>query len=250
MPIFSVGLLLGITVALMKVSLVGIPDRMPATLANAQPGGAVGTVFCAPGTGSGTGANKVEAGSAVIAQQRGGLLPKTTGALNGLIVRTYMMKEQRTESLPLEEYVRGVIAAEMPADFELEALKAQAIAARTYIVRRLASGDDSGVENVEADVTDTIAHQAYLPLAQLKQHWQGAKQTANMKKLNEAVKQTEGLIVTYNRRADPGCFFLHKQWIYGKFRRLLVGCRFLIRAGVRRVHGTSSCHRDTKKAWS
>ncbi|WP_341279902.1 stage II sporulation protein D [Paenibacillus sp. FSL H8-0537] len=205
--VFSIGLLLGITVALMKVSLGGIPDRIPATLANAQPEGAAGMAFEPPGTGSGSGANKVEAGSAVIAQQMGGLLPKTTGALNGLIVRTYMMKEQRMESLPLEEYVRGVIAAEMPADFELEALKAQAIAARTYIVRRLASGDDSGVENVEADVTDTIAHQAYLPLAQLKQHWQGAKQTANMKKLNEAVKQTEGLIVTYNGEPIQAAFF-------------------------------------------
>ncbi|MGG4144794.1 stage II sporulation protein D [Paenibacillus algorifonticola] len=206
-PIFSIGLLLGITVALMKVSLGGMPARMPATLANAQPEEAVGMAFEPPGTGRGSGANKVEAGSAVIAQHMGGLLPKTTGALNGLIVRTYMMKEQRTESLPLEEYVRGVIAAEMPADFELEALKAQAIAARTYIVRRLVSGDDSGVEHVEADVTDTIAHQAYLPLAQLKQHWQRAKQSANMKKLNEAVKQTEGLIVTYNGEPIQAAFF-------------------------------------------
>lgn len=204
--------------------------------------------FEPPGTGSGSGANKVEAGSAVIAQQMGGLLPKTTGALNGLIVRTYMMKEQRMESLPLEEYVRGVIAAEMPADFELEALKAQAIAARTYIVRRLASGDDSGVENVEADVTDTIAHQAYLPLAQLKQHWQGAKQTANMKKLNEAVKQTEGLIVTYNGEPIQAAFSPQAVGIR-KIPKTIGLVGFLICAASR-VHGTSSCHRDTKKAWS
>lgn len=39
--------------------------------------------------------------------------------------------------MPLEEYLVGVVAAEMPAEFEMEALKAQAVAARTYTLKKL-----------------------------------------------------------------------------------------------------------------
>ncbi len=46
------------------------------------------------------------------------------------------------EEVPLEKYVMSVVAAEMPAEFEIEALKAQAIAARTYIVNHLLHQED------------------------------------------------------------------------------------------------------------
>src|SRR5690625_4187275 len=62
-----------------------------------------------------------------------------------IIVPIYMSELQQIEELPLEGYIRGVIAAEMPAEFELEALKAQAIAARTYIIRRIVDEDFSHV---------------------------------------------------------------------------------------------------------
>lgn len=60
-------------------------------------------------------------------------------------VSVYLSRSGQIETLPLEEYVSGVLAAEMPASFELEALKAQAVAARTFILRRLLAGDRSGV---------------------------------------------------------------------------------------------------------
>ncbi len=54
----------------------------------------------------------------------------------GLEVAVYRTSLKHMEKLPLETYVTGVVAAEMPADFELEALKAQALTARTYIIKQ------------------------------------------------------------------------------------------------------------------
>ncbi|KHF31841.1 Amidase enhancer precursor [Paenibacillus sp. P1XP2] len=78
-------------------------------------------------------------------------------------VSVYLTKTGQVEKLSLEDYVVGVVAAEMPAEFDLEALKAQAVAARTFIVRRLADGDKSGVPGLQADVTDTVATRLTFP---------------------------------------------------------------------------------------
>ena len=53
------------------------------------------------------------------------------------LVLLWDVKAEKLVSMTLEEYVQGVVAAEMPASFEMEALKAQAVAARTYAYRRI-----------------------------------------------------------------------------------------------------------------
>ena len=80
---------------------------------------------------------------------------------NSLLVPVFMTREEKVIELPLETYVSGVVAAEMPPEFELEALKAQAIAARTYIVNKAVIEDFSNVPVDGAWVTDTVAHQAF-----------------------------------------------------------------------------------------
>ncbi|KAB8126695.1 stage II sporulation protein D, partial [Gracilibacillus oryzae] len=67
---------------------------------------------------------------------------------------------EQVEKVPLEDYVIHVVASEMPADFELEALKAQALAARTYIIRYLMAENTKKLAG-GADVTDTVQHQVY-----------------------------------------------------------------------------------------
>ncbi|WP_246096453.1 stage II sporulation protein D [Paenibacillus sinopodophylli] len=128
-------------------------------------------------------------------------------AMDRLIIRIYLAKEKRIESVPLETYVRGVVAAEMPINFELEALKAQAIAARTYMMRRIVHDDDSGVPIDGADVTDTVQHQVYIPLAELAKKWPAADQKANMKKLDAVIAQTRGKIITYKGDPIEAAFF-------------------------------------------
>ena len=76
-------------------------------------------------------------------------------------------------TLDLEDYVIGVVAAEMPALFHPEALKAQAIAARTYAVIRMRAFGGSGVEcHPEADICDEPSHvQAWISESEAKARW-------------------------------------------------------------------------------
>lgn len=111
------------------------------------------------------------------------------------------------ERVPLEAYVRGVLAAEMPAEFEMEALKAQAIAARTYIVRRLWLDDRSQVPVPDALVTDSVTHQAYLNEEQLRRQESPDDFTRKMSRWNRAVNETAGLIATYRGEPIQAVFF-------------------------------------------
>lgn len=123
------------------------------------------------------------------------------------LVRVYITEENRVETVPLESYVKGVLAAEMPISFELEALKAQAIAARTYIMRRLTLHNDSEMEKKQADVLDTVQHQVYIPAEQLEDRWEGEEKKKNMAKLQRAVDETKGQIITYDGEPIEAVFF-------------------------------------------
>ncbi|MBD8498222.1 stage II sporulation protein D [Paenibacillus arenosi] len=116
-------------------------------------------------------------------------------------VGVYVADKQAVERVPLEIYVRGVVAAEMPERFELEALKAQAIAARTFIVRRLMHAKNHEVPQ-GADVLGSVAHQAYEPLAKLEDRENPMRQ-----KLNRAVNETAGLILTYKDQPIQAAYF-------------------------------------------
>ncbi|HEY2494649.1 MAG TPA: stage II sporulation protein D [Paenibacillus sp.] len=124
-------------------------------------------------------------------------------------VSVYLTKTGQIETLPLEEYVTGVIAAEMPADFEFEALKAQAIAARTFIVRRLLADDKSGVpaEGTGAVVTDTVNHQAYISKDTLEKEWKQKGKEAQLEKLIRATQTSRNMVMTYQGKPITASFF-------------------------------------------
>jgi stage II sporulation protein D len=126
-------------------------------------------------------------------------------------VRVYLTKEKRVVEVPLESYVRGVVASEMPSDFELEALKAQALAARTYIVVRMMKRDFNdmgkwGKVAQTAYVTDSVQHQAYTTDEKLRRKW-GKNDQANLKRIDEAVEETKGRIITYHGKPIYAAFF-------------------------------------------
>lgn len=127
--------------------------------------------------------------------------------LDKVKVKIYLTNDRKVEKVSLETYVLGVLAGEMPPDFELEALKAQAIAARTYIVKRLSSGTVDEISKKGADVSDTIAHQAYISKDELRARWKSEEQKAKLEKLEQAVNETKGLIVTYNGGPIEAAFF-------------------------------------------
>ena len=121
-------------------------------------------------------------------------------------VPVYLAKLRSVDRVPLEAYVRGVVAAELPIAFELEAMKAQALAARTYVVRRMSQRDFSGVPVKDAIVTDTVAHQVFWTIDEMKRQW-GDQFAANFDKVTKAIQQTEGLILTYEGQPIQATFF-------------------------------------------
>ena len=115
-------------------------------------------------------------------------------------VSVYRTSTKEVEEIQLEEYVVGVVASEMPSSFELEALKAQALAARTYLVRQMLS-DSNIAKKSNADITDNINfHQAYKSKDELAVHWKEDYET-NFTKIESAVNATKGQILTYD--GDP-----------------------------------------------
>ncbi|GAA0367402.1 stage II sporulation protein D [Bacillus horti] len=130
-----------------------------------------------------------------------------TQATKGPIITVAVYREAKgiIEQVNLEEYIQGVVAAEMPTDFELEALKAQALAARTYIVRRLVEKDFSDVPE-GALVTDTIQHQVYLNEEELQERW-GFNYERNRNKIQQAVMETVGQVLTYEGKPITATFF-------------------------------------------
>lgn len=117
----------------------------------------------------------------------------------GPYVQLYRCATGTIEKVQLEEYVKGVVAAEMPASFHLEALKAQAVLARTHIVRRmLLFGGQGDPDHPPADVSDDPARgQAWLDETMLRQRWGLLEYAANWGRVEQAVSATEGLIAVY-----------------------------------------------------
>lgn len=91
--------------------------------------------------------------------------------------------------LSLEEYIMGVVPSEMPSKWNQEALKAQAIAARSYAVANLGKRASKGF-----DLKDNTEDQAY----------GGA--TSETIHTNRAVQETNGIVVTYNRQVIPAYY--------------------------------------------
>ncbi|MGP4077147.1 stage II sporulation protein D [Halobacillus sp. K22] len=123
--------------------------------------------------------------------------------LSPLSVRVERSQSGKVEKVPLETYVARVVASEMPAEFELEALKAQALAARTYITRHLL---EEGAVSEKADVTDTVNHQVYKNDEELRAQWHD-QYTKNMEKITSAVNETAGEIITYKQQPITAAFF-------------------------------------------
>ena len=120
-------------------------------------------------------------------------------------ISVYLADKKKIETVPLETYVLGVVAAEMPLDFEPAALQAQALAARTYVVRRLLAGNRDGVPGGRALVTDQATHQVYRSLADIKRLQ--AADPEGIRKAKEAVEQTRDQILTYDGRPIEALFF-------------------------------------------
>lgn len=105
------------------------------------------------------------------------------------------------EVVPFEEYVTGVLAGEMPTSFHLEALKAQAVAARSYVMKKMEYNKDR-----DYDVVDTIMNQVYLSDDYLRSVWKESY-SDKINKIKTAVIETKGEYISYNGDVAEAFFF-------------------------------------------
>src|SRR5574344_1371226 len=103
--------------------------------------------------------------------------------------RWYRGKLVVINDIDLENYIKGVVPSEMPASWEYEALKAQAIAARSFALANLGKQGRHGY-----DLKDNTEDQAY----------GGASSETN--RTNRAVDETEGLVLTYDMKIIPAYY--------------------------------------------
>ncbi len=117
------------------------------------------------------------------------------------LVRIKRTEKDAIETIPLETYLIGVLAGEMPSSYDLEALKAQAVAARTYTLKKLTTN-----QNNEYDLVDTTNDQVYLDPEYLKQTWK-ENYNQNINKIKQAIKETTGEYITYDGEIIKAFFF-------------------------------------------
>ena len=102
------------------------------------------------------------------------------------------MADGDVKTLMLEDYLVGVVAAEMPAEFEMEALKAQSVAARTYAAKKISQ---RAVNPSDYDVDTTVATQAWISNDQMRDRWGLIGYLRYHKKIEDIVKVTKAQVL-------------------------------------------------------
>ena len=104
--------------------------------------------------------------------------------------------------LTMAEYLWGVVAAEMPASFELEALKAQTTAARTYTLWKALHNKAHPQANV---CTAYTCCQAWITREEALEKW-GGEGTEYAAKLDKALRETDGVVLYYDSQPIQAAF--------------------------------------------
>ncbi len=122
-------------------------------------------------------------------------LPK--GEKDSSLIIKVLIDDEVVE-LTMYEHLVGVVAAEMPASFEAEALKAQAVAARTYTLYRML--EEPSARHTQADVcSDVTCCKAYISTEVRKEKW-GENFEEYSAKIENAVAETDGICLVYEDR--------------------------------------------------
>ena len=124
--------------------------------------------------------------------------PETAAVHHDRDVTLTIQDGDTTEQMTLERYLTGVVRGEMPASFEMEALRAQAAAERSYVYYQLAAGRKDA--HPDADFcTDHTCCSAYLSETAAREKWGGDFAPWNTR-VEQAVSDTDGQVVLYNGR--------------------------------------------------
>lgn len=118
-------------------------------------------------------------------------------------IKLLHLKTGEVEEIDLDQYLYHVVSAEMPANFELEALKAQAVVARTYTLYKV-----QNKKHEQADICDdSSCCQAWVSKETRLKRWDESQRESNWKKIEQCVNETKGKIITY--KGEPINAFFH-----------------------------------------
>lgn len=112
------------------------------------------------------------------------------------------MESGGVEELTLTEYLWRVVAAEMPASFETEALRAQAVCARTYTLWKMEHGAHENADLCD----DSSCCQAYITREEAGERW-GEQAEEYTRRIAAAVEDTDGQVLTYEGEPILAAFF-------------------------------------------
>ena len=111
------------------------------------------------------------------------------------VAKVFITETKTVEEIDIEEYVKGVVASEMPANFDEKAIEAQAVAARTYyIAKRL----DNCTQATGAEICDSTHCQVYSSKEKNISKWPKEKSQLYWDKISKAVEDTKGQVLVYN----------------------------------------------------
>lgn len=129
----------------------------------------------------------------------------TNTTVNSEKIRVLRTQSNKVIDIDIYDYVVGAVAAEMPASYSLEALKAQAVAGYSYALWIMENADNANRELYDiSDNSDT--HQAYSDYDQLKEKW-GEKYDKNIKTIKDAVNSVLGEYLCYEN--EPAMCVYH-----------------------------------------
>ncbi len=120
---------------------------------------------------------------------------------SNMVVRVKKTDSEEVIKIPFEDYIVGVLAGEMPISFEIEALKAQAVAARSYVMKKMEYNKDKVY-----DVVDTVLNQVYLDDEHLRTVWKDDYNN-NINKIKKAVLETHNEYLEYDGKVVDAMFF-------------------------------------------
>ncbi|MDW5300610.1 MAG: stage II sporulation protein D [Sedimentibacter sp.] len=116
------------------------------------------------------------------------------------LIKVYNVKTKEVMVIDFEEYLKGVVSSEMPAEFNEEALKAQAITARTFLLYRLKKYPNGHPEHMDAPICTGTHCQVWNSKDELIASHEDGWYEKYWGKIEEAVNSTSGQILTYESK--------------------------------------------------
>lgn len=158
-------------------------------------------------------------------------------------IKLLLTQSQQVVTLDLEEYLKGVLIGEVPVTYAIEALKAQAVVARTYTLYQLQNAPQKHA--LGADMCDDIqCCQAYRTKEYALASWADAEENEKWAKLEMAVNSTKGQVITYQGELINAFFHAHSGGMTENVKYLWSKTEIPYLVSVTGNEGT--VHQDTK----